>query len=757
MTASSRTVLAATLLAAAASAQFTLVAPTGYANAEGNASNTYPWQRNAAAMRIQFLYDSSHFTGQGASSPILISRLRYRANATTGTWAGGSWPNVQIDMATATSDHAVASTTFAANMGPDLTTVHSGAVTVHAGTGNGTGVPGPWYIDIPLATPFLYDPTTGNDLAIDIQLDGTGWTGTSISADHVSSTGAPPPLASRVYSTTAANATTGTLGANYGAVCEFTYVPANGLYPTFTATPTTGAAPLAVQFSDQSYSSDPGGIVAWLWDVDGDNVVDYTTQNPSHVYASCGTYDVSLSVVADTNIQITLTKTAYVEVDPLTASFTAAVSGGFAPVNVQFTDTSLGATAWLWDFDGDTVIDSAQQNPSWVYTTPGTYSVSLTTINACRQVTTTRNNLITVLAPGQTPAGPELLQYQFNEVRGTEFANTATTNAAPALGTLANTVTNWQSDPGRASFRGNEPGFGSLGYRSTGGGAVNSGWTTAVSGSFSVSFWLRRDPASTSTNPFGYAFGNGTFRSFVAGAAGQGITFRGSAIGNVDSGFTVTGTPGVWQHICLVVDDAAGTATWFSDGVAGNSVTFPANSFAYTSTAPLAVGAISSTGGSSIGTHYDLDDFRFYLRALQPAEVLVESLSAERAAAGAFGSSCAGPGGTPEVQGVGVPSLGNGTFALQLANAESGRLAACAIGFTPATFGTLSLAPWLGAGCELQTDAASLTFHVTGATGATQAFPIPNGAAFAGLHVYAQWLVLGTQGAATRLLDVNLR
>jgi len=46
---------------------------------------------------------------------------------------------------------------------------------------------------------------------------------------------------------------------------------------------------------------------------------------------------------------------------------------------VSFTDTSAGAVSWLWDFGtGDF---SNEQNPSYTYTAPGTYIVSLTILN----------------------------------------------------------------------------------------------------------------------------------------------------------------------------------------------------------------------------------------------------------------------------------------------------------------------------------------------------------------------------------------
>ena len=50
-------------------------------------------------------------------------------------------------------------------------------------------------------------------------------------------------------------------------------------------------------------------------------------------------------------------------------------------MNVDFTDTSVGAVSWQWDIDGDDVIDYTIQNPSHTYTL-GDYDVALTITNS---------------------------------------------------------------------------------------------------------------------------------------------------------------------------------------------------------------------------------------------------------------------------------------------------------------------------------------------------------------------------------------
>ncbi|MGQ9601519.1 MAG: PKD domain-containing protein, partial [Candidatus Bipolaricaulia bacterium] len=59
-------------------------------------------------------------------------------------------------------------------------------------------------------------------------------------------------------------------------------------------------------------------------------------------------------------------------------AFIATPLVGVKPLKVQFTDQSTGVpTEWAWDFNGDGVIDSTVQNPSYTYTTAGVYTVSL--------------------------------------------------------------------------------------------------------------------------------------------------------------------------------------------------------------------------------------------------------------------------------------------------------------------------------------------------------------------------------------------
>lgn len=163
---------------------------------------------------------------------------------------------------------------------------------------------------------------------------------------------------------------------------------------------TEGYVPLTVTFVDSSSCVDDPATT-WQWDLgDGDSTTD---QNPGlHTYDSADTYTVSLTIE---NPYDTVTVTREIKVKPPEADFTASRRFGFSGTTFQFMDLSKPAdkiVSWNWDF-GDESTDadtSTERNPSWTYTTPGHYDVSL-------EVSTTgygngaakRDSFITIFTP----------------------------------------------------------------------------------------------------------------------------------------------------------------------------------------------------------------------------------------------------------------------------------------------------------------------------------------------------------------------
>ncbi|MCQ1539321.1 PKD domain-containing protein, partial [Methanocalculus taiwanensis] len=166
----------------------------------------------------------------------------------------------------------------------------------------------------------------------------------------------------------------------------------------FTASPTTGTAPLTVQFTDQS-SNTP---TSWKWEYStGSTWTQFSTsKSPSYQFSSAGTYSIRLTA-SNAGGGNTEMKQEYIAVDPLVppvANFTATPTSGKVPLTVNFTDQSDGVpTEWLWNF-GDN-ITSDNQNPAHTYTSAGTYTVSLSVTNDDGSNTKTKAEYIIVDLP----------------------------------------------------------------------------------------------------------------------------------------------------------------------------------------------------------------------------------------------------------------------------------------------------------------------------------------------------------------------
>ncbi len=149
------------------------------------------------------------------------------------------------------------------------------------------------------------------------------------------------------------------------------------------------------QFTDLSTSSNPNYvIVSWSWDF-GDGGTS-AIQNPVHTFAAGATYNVSLTITADSSgvtctddvthpVVVDDSPVVYFTWDPEPTCFGSATS--------FFGTTSASAVSWTWDFgDGGA---SNIQNPIHLYTSAGTYTVTaeITDINGC---TATESHDVTV-------------------------------------------------------------------------------------------------------------------------------------------------------------------------------------------------------------------------------------------------------------------------------------------------------------------------------------------------------------------------
>ena len=202
----------------------------------------------------------------------------------------------------------------------------------------------------------------------------------------------------------------------------------------FSASTTSGQAPLTVQFTDQS----TGTPQSWAWDFTNDNKIESTVKSPSFTYANAGTYTVNLTVtnangkdseiktsyitVSAPVVQPTVTPTPPGPVAPKAQFTSDATQGTASPFTVQFTDQSTGTPPFTyhWDFsDGaGNLPENSQKNPVWrFWQDAGTsFTVTLTVTNAYGSDTITKQNYITF---GTTPSAAPVAAFTSSVQSGT--------------------------------------------------------------------------------------------------------------------------------------------------------------------------------------------------------------------------------------------------------------------------------------------------------------------------------------------------
>ncbi|HYM94921.1 MAG TPA: PKD domain-containing protein, partial [Chitinophagaceae bacterium] len=138
-------------------------------------------------------------------------------------------------------------------------------------------------------------------------------------------------------------------------------------------------------------------VTSYLWDF-GDGSPTSNLAVPTHTYIAQGTYDVTLIITTSTGCTDTLKINQAVRVGSIPIpDFSASPIPQCALQAVQFTDLSVPADQWLWNFgDGAT---STVQNPTHAYGTPGSYNITLTATNNGCPATITKSNYISILPP----------------------------------------------------------------------------------------------------------------------------------------------------------------------------------------------------------------------------------------------------------------------------------------------------------------------------------------------------------------------
>jgi len=141
------------------------------------------------------------------------------------------------------------------------------------------------------------------------------------------------------------------------------------------ATPDKGCAPYTAQFTNTSL-----GGTDFIWDF-GDNSPLSSAVSPTHLYTNPGSYTVKLTAIdtSTCNKRHDTTMVITVFVKP-TAAFAAFPNPGEANKPISFTNNSIGAVNYLWDFaDGET---STAFSPSHLFNEAKKFNVMLVAYNA---------------------------------------------------------------------------------------------------------------------------------------------------------------------------------------------------------------------------------------------------------------------------------------------------------------------------------------------------------------------------------------
>lgn len=186
----------------------------------------------------------------------------------------------------------------------------------------------------------------------------------------------------------------------------------------FTAQSTCASKPSFFQETSTA-GSDPA--TSWRWDFGGQQALGSPVQ---HVFQNTGNYNVRLYSTRQSGCVYSVSKSISVVAPPV-AQFSMSPGSGAAPLAVGFTNTSSGASSFLWKFNDANNSTSTLFSPSFTYSALGEYPVDLIARNA-NGCSDTLQKIVQVVVPQINLAMTELTL--FNNGDGSLRANVTIRN-----------------------------------------------------------------------------------------------------------------------------------------------------------------------------------------------------------------------------------------------------------------------------------------------------------------------------------------
>lgn len=144
------------------------------------------------------------------------------------------------------------------------------------------------------------------------------------------------------------------------------------------------SVPVKVEITNKST-----GAETYQWSFEGATITSSTEKSPQPItYANPGVYKIKLKASNKDGNQDE--KEIEVKADAsMNVDFEWQMQGSdISPVTLNMIDKSLGATQYLWEFEGGSPATSNAQNPDVVFTTPGDHIIKLTISNGLETYST---------------------------------------------------------------------------------------------------------------------------------------------------------------------------------------------------------------------------------------------------------------------------------------------------------------------------------------------------------------------------------